>query len=207
MGLERNEGKEKEKEGERWAQMRRETKNEREHGGKRKSYGLLSTFRLHPPFSSNSNNCATVRELEVIASAFHRQEPVHSLELLSANRQPRRKSSNPTSPQECISHWFVSRITPPELALPNISPVFPLLFLFLLPHHWRVSRLPTFIFLRVASPSLPNCCCFLSLPALMVMQLVVLKLWSGVHMGAAEEGGVGWGGGGGGSLREPAQFP
>lgn len=30
MGLERNEGKEKEKEGERWAQMRRETKNERE---------------------------------------------------------------------------------------------------------------------------------------------------------------------------------
>lgn len=40
---------------------------------------------------------------------------------LAANKQPWRKSSSSASPQECISHWFVSRMTPPELTFPKIS--------------------------------------------------------------------------------------
>lgn len=35
---------------------------------------------------------------------------------LPANRQPKRKSHGPTSHQECISYWFVSRMTHSELA-------------------------------------------------------------------------------------------
>lgn len=66
------------------------------------------------PFSSNSKQlplCAAMREPEVVASAFHRQAPIHSSGQLPPNRQLRRKSSSPTSPQECISHVFVSRMT------------------------------------------------------------------------------------------------
>lgn len=66
------------------------------------------------PFSSNSKQlplCAAMREPEVVASAFHRQAPIHSSGQLPPNRKPRRKSSSPTSPQECISHVFVSRMT------------------------------------------------------------------------------------------------
>lgn len=38
------------------------------------------------------------------------------LRQLPANRQPKRKSHSPTSHQECISYWFVSRMTHSELA-------------------------------------------------------------------------------------------
>ena len=80
---------------------------ERETKKEEKSYGASFYIPAPSPFSSNSKQlplCAAARELEVIASAFHRQAPVHSSGQLPANRQPRRKSSSPTSPQECISH-------------------------------------------------------------------------------------------------------
>ncbi|MEQ2240489.1 hypothetical protein ILYODFUR_015523 [Ilyodon furcidens] len=127
--------------------------------------------------------CATARELEVIASAFHRQAPVHSSEQLPANRQPRRKSSSPASPQECISRWFASRTTPPLLTPPQTSRFHsPLLDILTAVSS---SSLPPPFF----SPSLP-----LSLPALSVMQLVALKV-------------PGCFGGGSGSLRSTPKCP
>lgn len=58
-------------------------------------------------------------EPEVAASAFHRQAAIHSS---GSQYATKRQSRGPASPQECISYWFVSRLTHSELAYhPQIS--------------------------------------------------------------------------------------
>lgn len=161
----------------------------------------IMVFFLHSgsPFSSNSKQsplCAAIREMEVIASAFHRQAPIHSSGQLPPNRQPRRKSSSPTRLQECSSHVFVSRMTllsshqnppPPKHAYILRAVSLPLRFPFTAP---SVSP-PLPLFHHVVF-TLSPCCRLLSLPALSVLQLVVLKVWSvGCLMGEEEEAGGG----------------
>lgn len=200
-----NNGAEKEMD-EEWGGDKKETRWSKEE---KKELWAPFYIPAPSPFSSNSKQlplCAAVRELEVIASAFQRQAPVHSSGQFPANRQPRRKSCSPTRPQECISHWFVSRMTPPELTLPNIS-LFPFLLSTLsLFSHFPLSVLPPcLLLLFFFFPFMPSSTSSrgFSLFLFSVLQLVVLKSVACRAFGGRSRRRRRRGGG----LWEPAQYP
>lgn len=166
-----------------WESERQKKKHERVWR-KRKSYGLLSTFLLHPPFL----------QAQTIATLCHCERAGGHCLCFSIGRLRciPRGSSQPIGSQ---GGRAAVQLVPKNVSAIDLFPGWPLLsshfpknsLFFTLPFLWfqcfpcacfPLSRLLLFLISPHVVFTLPPHCLLLSLPALSVLQLVALKVWS-----------------------------